>query len=447
MVSLQNILIGVVSFAFIMLVRQVVILSSGEEDRLVMAHLRGPERGSGKVSGVATPQGGSAAGNQGTTSTTGMCATYQKKGLYQQADKDFAQYAKGLSQEQQQGYRNFCEQTAKHACVTIIILDGRIFVKHFFPGYQSRHRGTVHAIYRVSQRFGPLPNAQFVIEVTDGNFGMVDLPIFVIAKTAPSPYGILYPDFTFFGWPEANCPPERSHAYGYLFDLYASRAKKAAYPGQEGKEWAGKKDSIFWRGGQVHNPQRGQALKIFEGLPNADMQFMGWTSVSLTGTNGAPGCVGLLDQCSHRYLAFLNGNTYSSRLKFQLLCGSCVFASTPEWVEWWTSLFKPHEDWVEVKKDWSDAPQKLEQIRSSSDAGRAIAERGRAKAIDLLSEDAIDCYWLRLIEKAAAILPPPEEVDFEKLPPSTRPIEDVLLFGNDVIISDQKIEGPQILVR
>lgn len=445
MVQLQHVLIGFVTLAGIMILRQMLSQFSAAEDNQVLARLRGPQ-GCPKAAPeqpASSPQGGGST----RSSTTGMCARYEAKGLYRQADKDFGQYAKGLSPEQQKAYRNFCEVSAKHACMTIIILDGRIFVKHFFPGYQSRHRGTLHALYRLSQRFGPLPNAQFVVEVTDGNFGMFDLPIFVIAKTVPSPYGVLHPDFTFFGWPEANCPPERSHAYGYLFDMYARRANKAASAGQADKEWAEKKDSIFWRGGQVHNPQRAQALKAFEGLPNADMAFMGWTSVSLTGTNGAPGCVGLIDQCSHRYLAFLNGNTYSSRLKFQLMCGSCVFASRPEWIEWWTHLFKPGEDWVDVQKDWSDAPLQLEKVRNSPDEGRAIAERGRAKALDLLSEDAIDCYWLRLIEKAATLLPPPEEPDFEKLPQSTRPIEDVLLFGNDVIISDQKIEGPSILVR
>ena len=33
----------------------------------------------------------------------------------------------------------------------------------------------------------------------------MDLPIFVITRPVDSDNGILYPDFTFFAWPEATC--------------------------------------------------------------------------------------------------------------------------------------------------------------------------------------------------------------------------------------------------
>jgi len=102
---------------------------------------------------------------------------------------------------------------------------------------------------------------------------------------------------------------------------------------------------------------------------------------------------------------------------------------------------------VEVRPDWRDAPSKHFQTRWSEDGGRQIAESSRRKALELLSEDAVDCYWLRLIELAAAVLPPPAEADFESLPPSTKPIEDVLLYSNDVVIDEESIIGPVVLVR
>eukprot|EP00397_Hematodinium_sp_SG-2012_P058988 GEMP01075141.1.p2 GENE.GEMP01075141.1~~GEMP01075141.1.p2 ORF type:complete len:120 (+),score=11.76 GEMP01075141.1:665-1024(+) len=74
---------------------------------------------------------------------------------------------------------------------------------------------------------------------------------------------------------------------------------------------------------------------------------MTWGLVSITGANQAMGCVGLDDHCQYKYLAFLNGNTYSSRLKYELLCGSVVFASPPDWVEWWSEQLKP-SDYVQV---------------------------------------------------------------------------------------------------
>lgn len=374
-----------------------------------------------------------------------VCMKFDSLGLYDQAEADFSRYKHGLTFDQQAEYTQFCAKRAMQACLTIIIINGRLFVKHFFPGYQSRHRSTLHAIYRVSQRFGPLPNAEFVLDVSDGLANPMELPIFIITRTRDVRSGVLYPDFTFYSWPEAVCPPERSHSYGYLYDGYAREAKKQA---KDPKAAFGEKlDNLFWRGGVVGNPQRANAVNALQGVPGTDVAFMVWHNTSITGVNGAPGCVGLLDHCRYRYLALLNGNSYTSRLKYQLLCGSCVFASVPAWVEWWTHLFVPGEDYVDVREDWSNGPRRLAEIRASADGGWAIAERSRQKALALLSDDAVDCYWRRLIEKTAAVLPPPQPLDIEQLPPTTKPIEDALLFTNDVVIMDEGIIGPVDPVR
>ena len=60
------------------------------------------------------------------------------------------------------------------------VLDGIAYVLDMFPGYQSRHRSTLHALARVIARFGPLPNLEVIIDVTDGELQKIDLPILVI---------------------------------------------------------------------------------------------------------------------------------------------------------------------------------------------------------------------------------------------------------------------------
>lgn len=435
MVSIRRIVCVVFSLALILFVIQAVGL---------WYHSRSASHsGSTGSSSVASFLG---FGENLPPSASGVCAKYQELGLYTQAETDFARYKDGLTPEQQATYKSFCKTVLRHSCITIIILRGRIFVRHFYPGYQSRHRSTLYALYKVAQRFGPLPDAQFVIEVTDGYLGnSFDLPIFMITRPSKAQVGILYPDFTFYSWPEAVCPPERSHGYGYLLSLYEREARKAAKHPEDW--WAAKEDLLFWRGGHVHNQNRELAVKAFADKPAVDLQFMVWHNTSITGVNGAPGCVGLMDHCKHRYLAFLDGNTYSSRLKYNYLCGSCVFQSQQPYVEWWTQHFKADEDYIEVRPDWSDAAQKHAQVRWSPDGGRKVAEAARKKALELLSEDAVDCYWLRLIEKAAAVLPPPAQVEFEDLPLSTKPIEDVLHYANDFVIDDDGLVGPVVIVR
>eukprot|EP00397_Hematodinium_sp_SG-2012_P039523 GEMP01043165.1.p1 GENE.GEMP01043165.1~~GEMP01043165.1.p1 ORF type:complete len:244 (+),score=23.50 GEMP01043165.1:339-1070(+) len=241
--------------------------------------------------------------------------------------------------------------------MTLQIRGGRIYVRHFFPGYQSRHRATLHALYRVSQRFF-LPDSDVIVEVSDG-YVQPGYPIFRIARPVSDTTGILYPDFTFYSWPESICR-ERSHAYGDLlstFDHVPAFDKRNA--------------TLFWRGGLVGNPVRSVAVKLLKDVPGADVNFMTWGLVSITGANQAMGCVGLDDHCQYKYLAFLNGNTYSSRLKYELLCGSVVFASPPDWVEWWSEQLKP-SDYVQINKDWSNIVETLQQVRALPDGGADI---------------------------------------------------------------------------
>lgn len=100
---------------------------------------------------------------------------------------------------------------------------------------------------------------------------------------------------------------------------------------------------------------------------------------------------------------------------------------------------------MEVRQDWSDAVERLAEVRSRPDGGRPVAERGRRKALQLLSEDAVDCYWRRLMELASAHLPqPPPDVE---LPAAARPIEDVLLYPGEAMIGEDSVVGPVQLVR
>lgn len=94
-------------------------------------------------------------------------------------------------------------------------------------------------LQRVSAKLGPLPNAEFVVDTSDG-YADIQAPIFVIAKFPQSAGGILYPDFSSFAWPESECPSERvgSHVWHEVVQNIAS----------ESPPWTQKTDQLFWRG-------------------------------------------------------------------------------------------------------------------------------------------------------------------------------------------------------
>lgn len=355
-----------------------------------------------------------------------VCSRYEALGLYKQADSDFAEFRKGLSPQQETEYLDYCKN--KDSCITMAIKGGEAFVYDLDRGYQSRHEAVLHAIYRVLVRFGPIPDCLLTIEVSDGwNMAHEGLPIFTMTKKAGDS-GVLFPDFTFFSWPESQCPGERSHAYNYLLGQFQ---KLAASEEEDRKAaWEAKTDLLFWRGAMTGN--RAAIVQTLNGVPHTDVALMHWSDNQVTGDNEAQGCATLLDNCKYKYLAFLNGNSYSSRLKYLMMCGSTIFASQQLWGEWWTGLLEAGKDYVQVSPTWQDASAKLEQLRSSADGGRAMAENARAKVLDILSQDAVDCYWQHLFSEAAANLPPPPA----QLPPDAKPLEDVLLFPLNVGISE-----------
>lgn len=355
-----------------------------------------------------------------------VCSRYEALGLYKQADSDFAEFRNGLTAQQESEYLGYCKD--KSSCITLAIKGGEAFVYDLDRGYQSRHEAVLHAIYRVLVRFGPMPDSLITIEVSDGwNMNHEGLPIFTMTKKAGDS-GVLFPDFTFFSWPESECPGERSHAYRYLVGQFQKLADSEKQDSQAA--WDGKTDTLFWRGAMTGN--RAAIVQTLNGVPHTDVALMHWSDNQVTGDNEARGCATLLDNCKYKYLAFLNGNSYSSRLKYLMMCGSTVFSAQELWSEWWTGLLEAGKDYILVSPDWEDAPAKLQELRSSADGGRAMAENARAKVLDILSQDAVDCYWQHLFAEAAANLPLPPA----QLPPDAKPLEDVLLFPLDVEISE-----------
>mmetsp|Transcript_69831 Transcript_69831/g.227183 ORF Transcript_69831/g.227183 Transcript_69831/m.227183 type:complete len:215 (+) Transcript_69831:401-1045(+) len=193
--------------------------------------------------------------------------------------------------------------------------------------------------------------------------------------------------------------------------------------------WASKRDQLFWRGSRLDarvstqgGNIRSKAVDMFRGDPGADVEFVQWSVAHVVSSNNrVEGCAGLLDHCAYRYLAFLDGHTYSSRLKYQLLCGAAVLAQEQSFVEWFTHTLVSGEHFVEVQAGWEDAPSVLVRLRGNPEEVFRIAQEGQRYAMQAFSQDSVDCYWREVLLKAAAISEP------EPLPATARLLEDILL--------------------
>ena len=324
--------------------------------------------------------------------------------IYQRLEQDLRKYA-NMNQIQREELIDSC-RNAGGSCSILSIRKGFVFVSKLGSGVETRHAEMLRHLQRVAEKFFPLPDLDFTIDTEDGSSDTGQLPRFMLCGFVQAPQGIMVPDFSFFDYPITKCPGEASHR----FEDFISNATERSWS-MNRNPWRfvnSKRNDIFWRGAPLNNPTRVKQLqRILETIPaypeTYNLKLMEWVSNTLDGNNTAKGCIKMHDHCDHRFLLHLQGNTYSSRLKYLLLCGSVVFMPQQEFEEWWYPAFpaadtvdEDNEVIVHVRKDMSDMHEKFSQYFHPNHATpRAVktSQRTLNFALDVFSQQNVDCYW------------------------------------------------------
>ncbi len=243
----------------------------------------------------------------------------------------------------------------------------------------------------------------FAIDHDDGLQDTGGLPVFMLSTYLQAPQGIMIPDFSFYDWPTSRCPGENSRAFSD-FIANASERLRIARIDSSGFVQA-KSSDLFWRGAPLLNPKRSEQLGNLSNLSEIPVGFLNAELLEWQ----QDGCVTLHDHCKHRYLLHLQGNTYSSRLKYLMLCGSVVFMPQQEYEEWWypaiTSEDQINEDnevVVHLKNDMSNFASKLALYKDTegdrvTNRSVRISMRALEFATEVFSENSVDCYWASLL--------------------------------------------------
>ena len=355
--------------------------------------------------------------------------------IYARLEADLRKYSY-LTSERKHALLEQCKDT-EGTCTAISIRGGKVSVAQLGAGFETRHSDVLELVKRVANKFYPLPDVDFVIDTGDGNPDTDHLPRFMMCGHVQSRQGIMVPDFTFYDYPTTTCPGELSgHKFSSFLDIASKRLgeMEADPDGMINK----RTNKLFWRGARLGNPRRIQQMEAIlkSAAPRADMYDiapMTWKANVGEGMNLADGCVSLHDHCNRRFLLHLRGNTYSSRLKYLLLCGSVVLMPEQEYEEWWSPAVPSKESATDdnriiahVKEDVSDIHDVLGSFITSSlrpNASKKTIDQSLRTirfAIQVFSEQNVDCYWEAVIRGAAKAWGP-------ILPDHRgRPIDDVL---------------------
>jgi Glycosyl transferase family 90 len=81
-----------------------------------------------------------------------------------------------------------------------------------------------------------------------------------------------------------------------------------------------------------------------------------------------------------------------------MLCNSVILGPRLKWLEFWTHLIVPGQNYVEVKGDWSDLFVKHTELEKDPVRAAAIAKQTH-KVAELLDPEGISCYIRELIRR------------------------------------------------
>lgn len=252
------------------------------------------------------------------------------------------------------------------AVMLIQIIDGNIkFIEK--KGYESRNQSVIDLLIKTNE-YKVLPSISFLIFTNDF---IESEPLkdynFVYTFCKNSSYKTtLFPNFNFNHWNEANIG-NYEDTYNFFRDNQL--------------DWDKKKDTIFWSGADTNIIRK----KIFLYTLQNPLYEINLTNITKRFTP-------ITDITKYKYLLNMNGHSYSGRLNYLFLSGSCVIQlkntdSLKSYNEFYYKYFIPDLDYIEIPyNDNTPTADILNIINEKINTlnPEIIAQNGFKKAIEIL---------------------------------------------------------------
>ncbi|KAF9599108.1 hypothetical protein IFM89_035387 [Coptis chinensis] len=230
-------------------------------------------------------------------------------------------------------------EAQRFAAFRIVIVDGRLYVEHYFACVQTRAMFTIWGFLQLLKRYpGMVPDVDLMFDCMDRPF--VNRGKYRPGKRWPPPplfryctnewnFDIPFPDWSFWGWPETNIQP---------WDEEFRSIKQ----GSKALNWTRKRNHAYWKG----NPYVGSAVRTDLLRCNdttkwgAEVFIQDWVQETRVGFKQSK----LADQCKHRYKIYAEGFAWSVSLKYILSCGSLALIISPNFEDFFSRGLIPKQN-------------------------------------------------------------------------------------------------------
>ncbi|XP_030532977.1 O-glucosyltransferase rumi homolog [Rhodamnia argentea] len=298
--------------------------------------------------------------------------------------------------------RDAVERARRTANFRLAIVGGRAYVETYRKAFQTRDVFTLWGILQLLRRYpGQVPDLELM-------FDCVDWPVIHSrlyrgpSATSPPPLfrycgddatlDIVFPDWSFWGWPEVNIKPWES----------LSRDLKE---GNKRVKWMDREPHAYWKGNPAVAATRQDLLRCNvsdEQDWNARIFAQDWIRESQQGYKQSD----LANQCIHRYKIYIEGSAWSVSEKYILACDSVALVVKPHYYDFFTRSLMPVHHYWPIRED-----DKCRSIKFAVDWGNshkqkahAIGKAASTFALEELRMDLVYDYMFHLLNEYAKLL-------------------------------------------
>ncbi|KAL8114195.1 hypothetical protein AgCh_021161 [Apium graveolens] len=263
--------------------------------------------------------------------------------------------------------KEMVEKGKDHAHIRVIIVNGTVYLEKFDrPVFQTRDVMTLWGILQLLRLYpGQLPDLDLMIECgdvpkllkKDYDKGNVVPPVFHYCGDESS-YDIVFPDWSYWGWPELKIKPWK------LLNKDLEEANNES-------KWEDREPYAYWKG-NVKLGRRPELLKCNlseEHDWNARIYAMDWVKERRAeGFKNSD----LTTQCTHRYKIYVEGNAWSVSEKYILACDSVTLIIEPRFYDFFTRSLVPTVHYWPVNEN-----QECRSIKFAVDWGNKHPEEAK----------------------------------------------------------------------
>ncbi|XP_043715530.1 O-glucosyltransferase rumi homolog [Telopea speciosissima] len=242
------------------------------------------------------------------------------------------------------------ESAKSRADFRLVIVNGRVYIEKYREVFQTRDLFTWWGILQLLRKYPGrrrLPDLDLMFSCADKpkirssdyqlpNTTTAPPPLFQYCGNAWS-LAIVFPDWSFWGWPELNIKP---------WEIMLKEFREA----NERKKWIQKEPYAFWKG----NPFTSRSRKNLMKCNSKDQQdwkvrayAKNWKSEIQQGFKQSD----LTKQCTHRYGIYIEGRGWSVSQKYVLACDSVTLFVDPQYYDFITRSLMPMYHYWPIRGD------------------------------------------------------------------------------------------------